>query len=244
MRTSCLSSLALCFAVLATATPGHVLDKRFSLLKGNTVTVNDVVYPPGSFVASVGSWVEGPNNPICDMSCLNPGGTTAASCKKAGCDKGVSFLFLALECGLPNNICSTLTENRVYTANGILEEKANWVGIFADQPQRRVREQRSGYRFLGERFGDLRQGQQYSCRHNSSLITAPPHWWIKGSDQGRGSPRVLPRVKAERGRGQIEDGITYITTKNIQIRSGDISRQNLQLSGSRDILFCYPDTPF
>ncbi|MCJ1265756.1 hypothetical protein MMC22_005636 [Lobaria immixta] len=90
MRTSCLSSLALCFAVLATATPGHVLDKRFSLLKGNTVTINKVVYPPGSFIDSVGAWVEGPNNPICDLSCLNPGGTTAASCKKAGCDKGIN----------------------------------------------------------------------------------------------------------------------------------------------------------
>lgn len=90
MRTSCLSSLALCFAVLATATPGHVLEKRFSILSGDTVTINDVVYPPGSFVDSAGAWVEGPDNPICDMSCLNPDGTNAESCSKPGCDGGIN----------------------------------------------------------------------------------------------------------------------------------------------------------
>ncbi|MCJ1265759.1 hypothetical protein MMC22_005639 [Lobaria immixta] len=102
MYTSYLSSLALCYAVLATATPGHVLEKRLHVIAGDKpgvtpdVEIEGVKYPAGSFAPitdppyAPGLWVEGPNNPICDMSCLNPGGSNAQSCQKAGCAKGIN----------------------------------------------------------------------------------------------------------------------------------------------------------
>ncbi|MCJ1265757.1 hypothetical protein MMC22_005637 [Lobaria immixta] len=161
MRTSCLSSLALCFAVLATATPGHVLEKRFSILSGDTVTINDVVYPPGSFVDSAGGWVEGPDNPICDMSCLNPDGTNAESCSKPGCDGGVSFLSLLLSASSATRYALRLQTTAFIQQILFSKKKLSEVGVFADQSRCRVREQRSGHRLLGKRFGDLCQGQQY-----------------------------------------------------------------------------------
>lgn len=99
MRTSPLLLLALCYTVHAIATPGHVLQKRFNVVNSPDVEEDGVRYLAGQYVPitdntlAPGFWVEGPNNPICDLSCLDPAGSTAESCSKPGCDGGVSFSY-------------------------------------------------------------------------------------------------------------------------------------------------------
>lgn len=110
MRTSFLSLTAIC-AILGAASPvdkrqpgvidagftvvsatSSDLTKRFSLISGNTVTINGVVYPPGSEPVP-GLFIGGPDTPICYAYCLNPKLPVNfhTKCAGQGCPESVSL---------------------------------------------------------------------------------------------------------------------------------------------------------
>lgn len=81
------------FTVVSAESTG--LAKRFGLISGGKITINGVVYTPGS-EPFPGIFIGGPGVPICYAYCLNPKLPVKpvdyrAKCKNQGCPTSVSF---------------------------------------------------------------------------------------------------------------------------------------------------------